>query len=152
MPSEPWPRPPLFSLSSRGSQQDLTQLEQCVEDDDARLGEPTFGNRLPHPRLHREANAFVNVPLRRLHFHGFGDLGLRRQIRCDILLGPAQQERPDTRGKEDPASSVAFLFYGRAKTARESPALAEEAGIMKSKSDQSSPRWFSSGVPVRPMR
>ena len=88
----------------------------------------------------------VDLPLGRLHVAVEGLLELVGQVLDDLRLGPAEDERPEGAGQQSaravvggPAPEVCRL---------KTPAVPSMPGLRNSKIDQSSPRWFSIGVPV----
>ena len=89
----------------------------------------------------------VDLPLRRLHVAVEGLLGLLGEVLDDLRLGPAEDERPERLGQQDavvvleaaPAPAACFL---------KTEAVPSMPGLRNSKIDQSSPRWFSIGVPL----
>ncbi len=88
-----------------------------------------------------------------MEFDAADDLGLGREIVGDETLGAAQHQRRETRSARRLRSpSSRFFSIGARKQRLKLSSEPRKPGVRKWKSDQSSPRWFSIGVPDRQSR
>ncbi len=89
----------------------------------------------------------VAAPLLGLHVAVEGLLGLLGKVLDDLLLGASEDERPQRLGQQDAIDllerrSPAPTYFLKTVSLPSMP------GFRNSKIDQSSPRWFSIGVPL----
>ena len=104
----------------------LAQLQQRVEDHDAAARKALRGDFLAHLVVHREPHGLVEIALRPGQFERADDLGFRRQLAGDQVLGPAQQERLQPRRQHGPPLAIVPLFDRRAEHAGEALRVAEQ--------------------------
>ena len=89
----------------------------------------------------------VELPLRRLQVAVEGLLGLLGEVLDDLRLGAAEDERPERLGQQDAVAVVQAPAPPPACFLK-TVAVPSMPGLRNSKIDQSSPRWFSIGVPL----
>ena len=96
------------------------------------------------------AQFVVELALGGLQLAVDGLLGLGGKFRRHLLLGAAQDERPQRVGQQ--AAGFLVGIARRPAGQFEDAGRAEHAGLRNSNSDHSSPRWFSTGVPLSARR
>ena len=94
----------------------------------------------------------VAAPLLGFHVAVEGLLGLLGQVLDDLLLGAAEDERPQGLGQQDAVGSRRAGAGPPLAYFLKTVSLPSMPGLRNSKIDQSSPRWFSIGVPLMARR
>ena len=128
----------------------LAEPEERLQDLD--LGPAQLGGVLAQEGLAVVGlEVLVELPLRRLEVAEQGLLELLGEVLDDLRLGPPEDERPEGAG---PASDRAPSSAAEAPEAcfLKTEAVPSIPGLRNSKIDQSSPRWFSIGVPLMARR
>ena len=138
--------------TSRGSQQTWRSLVSASRIAIADAGEALGADCLAHVGVRGHADGLVEVALLAAQLDGHARAPSWRELLGDVPLEAPQDVRGDGLAERREPLGVPLVLDGLAPEAAEGELVAEQAGASQSKIDHSSPRWFSTGVPVRHTR